>query len=288
MASINAQQTGAPQSTGAASTEVESEINKRTAIGLSARRSTAPETVQRPPRAGVLMSAWWLVFGMIVLLLAVVLLIAARSLQPDATWSDVATSLGRPGSTTAAPSFAVYFQDDFTTDSGALKAFAEPGVAAAQVLPTEGVYRLDVWPGFLAWSRVNVENIAALILSTETTIAAQTPDAAAALIGRFADDGNFYLFTVDGQGRFGAVRYQDGVASELRPPTPLPALNLAGQSNQLTLEDNGTALRFLGNGILLENIEVDPTTTYRMGVGALATKDDLVTVTFDTIRIYKP
>jgi hypothetical protein len=284
MASINAQPTGAPQSTGAAPSEADNPVNKRTAIGLSSRRSTAPESVQRPPSAGVSMSAWWLVFGMIVLLIAVMLLIAARSLQPDATWNDVAAAIGRP----VAPSAAPFLQDDFTTDRGLLKAFAEPGVAAAQVLPAEGVYRLDVWPGFLAWSSINVEGVAALMLSTQATIAAQTPDAAAALIGRFTDEGNFYLFTVDGQGRFGAVRYADGVASELRPPTPLPALNPAGQPNQLTLEDNGAALRFLGNGILLENIEVASSRAQRLGIGALATKDDLVTVTFDTLRVYEP
>lgn len=288
MASINAQQTNASQSAGANSADVDNEINKRTAIGLSARRSTAPESVQRPPNAGVHMSAWWLVFGMMVVLIAVILLIAARSLQPDATWNDIATTLGRPRSTATTPAATLYFQDDFTTDRGVLKAFAEPGVAAAKVLPAEGVYRLDVWPGFLAWSRISTEDVAALTLSAEATIAAETPDAAAALIGRFTDDNNFYLFTVDGQGRFGAVHFQDGVATELRPPTPLPALNAAGQPNLLTLEDNGAALRFLGNGILLENIEVAPVPFHRLGIGALATKDDLVTVSYSSVRVVEP
>ena len=116
----------------------------------------------------------------------------------------------------------------------------------------------------------------------------QTPEAAVALLGRFEDDANFFLFTVDGKGRFGAVRYQSDAITVLRPPTPLPAINPAGQPNRLTLEDNGTSLRFLGNGILLDVIPVEPVTEAQVGVGALATGDDIVTVTFDSITVQQP
>jgi len=284
MASFEAQPSESSSSSSAKG-NADTPINKRTSIGLSARRPTAPDTVQRPPDAGGGLSAWWVVFWLIMLMIAVSFLIASRIVQPGATWEDVAASMERPASQPTVTTY--FFQDTFTTDSGLLTAFARPGAAAAMVLPAEGVYRLDVWPGSLAWSRFRIENIGALRLEAEATIDEQTPEAAVALIGRFEDDANFYLFTVDGKGRFGAVRYQDGSVTVLRPPTPLPALNLAGASNRLTLEDSGAALRFLGNGILLEAISSE-STPERIGVGALATGDDLVTVTFNSITILQP
>ncbi|MFO7631028.1 MAG: hypothetical protein R6W76_00745, partial [Caldilinea sp.] len=186
MASINAQQANTSQSASAVPTDAADPVNKRTSIGLSARRPTAPDTVQRPPSAGMRMSAWWLVLCMLVLMIAVAILVAARSLGPDATWGEVASSLGRTSLTSANAlpgASGVYFHDTFDADNGMLKSYAEPGVAAAKVLPDEGVYRLDVWPGFLAWSRFFVEDVAALTIKTEATIDAQTPDAAVALIG---------------------------------------------------------------------------------------------------------
>lgn len=282
MASIDAQQTEPPSST---RTDADAPINKRTSIGLSARRPTAPDAVQRPPDAGGL-SAWWLVFWLTMLTIAAIFLIAANAIRPNITLRDVAMWIGRVPKASVATT--TYFQDAFDVDAGRLTAFAKPGAAAAAVLPAQGVYRLDVWPGNLAWSRFRVDGVDALRVDAEATIDGQTPEAAVAMIGRFEDDANFYLFTVDGKGRFGALRYQNGAAAVLRPPTPLPAINPAGAPNRLTLEDRGTSLRFLGNGILLDVIPVEPAADARVGVGALATGDDITTVTFDSITVLQP
>jgi len=282
MASIDAQQTEPPSST---RTDADAPINKRTSIGLSARRPTAPDAVQRPPDAGGL-SAWWLVFWLTMLTIAAIFLIAANVIRPNITLRDVAMWIGRVPKASVATT--TYFQDAFDVDAGRLTAFAKPDAAAATVLPAQGVYRLDVWPGNLAWSRFHVDGVDALRVDAEATIDGQTPEAAVAMIGRFEDDANFYLFTVDGKGRFGALRYQNGAAAMLRPPTPLPAINPAGAPNRLTLEDRGTSLRFLGNGILLDVIPVEPTADARIGVGALATGDDIATVTFDSITVLQP
>lgn len=282
MASIDAQQTQPPSSS---RTDADRPINKRTSIGLSARRPTAPDTVQRPPTSGGL-SAWWLVFWLTMLTVAAIFLIAATAIRPTITLGDVAMWIGRAPK--ASVTTTTYFQDAFDADTGRLTAFAQPNVAAATVLPAQGVYRLDVWPGNLAWSRFHIDGVDALRVNVEATIDGQTPEAAVALIGRFEDDATFYLFTVDGKGRFGALRYQNGAAAVLRPPTPLPAINPAGAPNRLTLEDRGTSLRFLGNGILLDVIPVEPATDVRAGVGALATSDDIATVTFDSITVQQP
>ena len=287
----NVTQNNVTQSASAYQTDAEVQASKRTSIGLSAHRPTAPDTVQRPPYAGVRLSAWWLVFCLVILMVAVSLLVAARALDPATTWDELAVVVGRVADQPSAPPYpasVVHFHDTFKTDQGVLRSFALPGQAAATVLPDEGVYRLDTWPGYLAWSRFTIDDAATLVIDAHATIEADTPDAAAGLIGRFADDDNFYLFLIDGQGRFSVVRYQAGVATELRAPTALAALNQAGASNQLTLEDNGATLRFLGNGAPLVEIPVAPAVASRLGVGALATGDESITVTFDEIGVYEP
>ena len=50
---------------------------------------------------------------------------------------------------------------------------------AAAVLPELGVYRLDVWPNYLGWSRISIPEAAAMELETTVAISPETPDAAA-------------------------------------------------------------------------------------------------------------
>jgi hypothetical protein len=256
--------------------------HKRLSIGLSARRPTAPASVLRPPNARVSLSTWWPVVCLVLLLLAVTTLVGASLLQPDLTLGEV---IGRPGQ---AVGRGALFADSFDQDRGLWPPLVEPGVAATQVLPAEGSYRLDVWPGFLAWSRFAVEDKPTVALAAVATIDAQTPDAAVALIGRFSDERNFYLLTLDGEGRFGAVRYVQGQASVLRAPTQLPKLSKAGQPNRLVLEDAGGLLRFSANDILLDEIGVEPVQAGPIGAGALATGSEFGAVSFDSLRVYVP
>lgn len=78
-------------------------------IGLSAHRPTTPDSVQRPPDAGVQLASWWPVLCLVVLILAVTLLLADRVLNPATTWGDIANFVRRspaspfPGSTVHFP-----------------------------------------------------------------------------------------------------------------------------------------------------------------------------------------
>jgi len=279
MAAIDTKQSNS----GVYQSDADAQASKRTSIGLSAHRPTAPDTVQRPPNAGLALSAWWLVFFLTVLMLAVGILVAARAFDSVTTWEELVAVI-RPAPTTGAP-----FHDAFKTDQGLLPAIAIPDQAALAVLPVEGVYRMDVWPGFLAWSRFTLGHAGVSQIDAIATIDAATPDAAVALIGRFVDARNFYLFTVDGQGRFGVTQYIDGVAQELYAPTALAALATAGGANQLTLTDDGAVLHFASNAAALVDIAVDAAPVpAALGVGALATGVESAVVTFDEIGISTP
>ncbi|HHY58336.1 MAG TPA: hypothetical protein GYA08_23190 [Chloroflexi bacterium] len=280
MAAIDTKQA----SSGVYQADAETQASKRTSIGLSAHRPTAPSTVQRPPSAGLALSAWWLVFLLIMLMLAIGILIVARVIAPAQTLEEaVNLLLNRPPSTAD-----VLFAADFKANAGPLRTILISGQAEAAVLPDEGVYRLQVEPGYLAWSRFTVADAASLSIDATVTIDATTPDAAVALIGRFVDDANYYLFVVDGAGRFWVVRYQAGVAQEIIRPTTTPAINPAGAANRLTLRDDGRTLEFLANASSLTMIPVDVAPATPLGIGAHATGETSVTVTFDEIRVRMP
>lgn len=280
MASLDAQ----PSNAGVYQADAEAQASKRTSIGLSAHRPTAPSTVQRPPNAGLTLSAWWLVFLLIMLMLAIGILIVARVVAPAQTLDDaVNLLLNRPVATTG-----VILATDFTSDDGTLRAITMPDQAAVAVLPDTGVYRLDVWPGYLAWSRFTVADATSLSIDATATIDATTPDAVVALIGRFVDEANYYLFAVDGAGRFQVVRYRAGVAQEVIQPTVASTLNPAGVANRLTLRDDGRVLDFRANDASLAVLPVEATAVAPVGIGAQATNARSVTVTFDEIRVQTP
>lgn len=280
MASLDAQ----PSNAGVYQADAEAQASKRTSIGLSAHRPTAPSTVQRPPNAGLTLSAWWLVFLLIMLMLAIGILIVARVVAPAQTLDDaVNLLLNRPVATTG-----VILATDFTSDDGTLRAITMPDQAAVAVLPDTGVYRLDVWPGYLAWSRFTVADATSLSIDATATIDATTPDAVVALIGRFVDEANYYLFAVDGAGRFQVVRYRAGVAQEVIQPTVASTLNPAGVANRLTLRDDGQVLDFRANDASLAVLPVEATAVAPVGIGAQATNARSVTVTFDEIRVQTP
>jgi hypothetical protein len=260
-------------------------FNKRTSIGLSPRRPTAPETVQRPPEAGGRISGWWLVFWLCVLLLTVGALVLVRALPADLSWRDALAFFDRSAPATLS---AERFFVDFTVDDGTFIPYIKPGVASMQAVPSEGVYRIDVWPAYLAWTRIAVAEAPPLRLEVDAIVDVQTPNGKIALFGRFEDEDRFYLFSVDGRGRFTVALHQDGVETTLRPPTPLSAIQPAGFANRLSLEDDGAALRFLANGVLLDRIEVEPASTLSFGVGAETGGAEPATILIDSIRIRKP
>ncbi|MCS6828966.1 MAG: hypothetical protein NZ553_20305 [Caldilinea sp.] len=278
MASIHAQQTDPPSGD-------DPSFNKRTSIGLSPRRPTAPETVQRPPEAGGRISGWWLVFWLCVLLLTVGALVLVRILPAELSWRDALTLFDR-----GAPAVhsAERFFTDFTIDDEAFAQYIKPGVASMQVLPSAGLYRIDVWPDYLAWTRIAVVENPPLRLEVAAIVDMQTPNGQVALLGRFEDEKRFYLFSVDGRGRFTVALHQDGVETTLRPPTPLSAIQPAGFVNRLSLEDDGASLRFLANGVLLDRIEVEPVSTVSFGIGASTDGSDPAAILIDSIRIRKP
>ena len=294
MATVDANQPRNEQPAGVYQSDPAVQANKRTSIGLTAHRATAPESVQRPPDARLRLSQWWLVMCLVLLLLAVGILTVSRAMDPNTTWTTIDNTLtawlGRP-STGGSPAEKVvtYLADRFDSTDSYLATYTEPDVFAAAVLPALGVYRRDVWPNYLGWSRVSVPGATALEVEASVTIAAETPDAAAGISGRFADKGDFVFFAVDGRGNISATQWVDSIATQLPVLVSQAVLNPAGSANRLRLNDNGSILRFYGNDILLAEVAVPRTETQgAAGIGAQATGAQSVTVDFLELLVTAP
>ena len=294
MAAVDANQPRNEQPAGVYQSDPAVQANKRTSIGLTAHRATAPESVQRPPDARLRLSQWWLVMCLVLLLLAVGILTVSRTMDPNTTWTTMDNTLtawlGRPStSDSPAEKVVTYLADRFDSTDSYLATYTEPDVFAAAVLPALGVYRLDVWPNYLGWSRVSVPGATALEVEASVTIAAETPDAAAGIIGRFADKGDFVFFAVDGRGNISATQWVDSIATQLPVLVSQAVLNPAGSANRLRLNDNGSILRFYGNDILLAEVAVPRTETQgAAGIGAQATGAQSVTVDFLELLVTAP
>lgn len=294
MATIGANQPSSEQPTGVYQSDPAVQADKRTSIGLTAHRATARESIQRPPDAGLRLSQWWLVTCLVMLLLAVGILTVSRSMDPSTTWTAIHSSLtgwfeetatGDGAAVKTAPNFA----DRFDSTSPYLVTYTEPNVFAAAVLPALGVYRMDVWPNYLGWSRIAVPGAAALQVETSVVIAPETPNAAAGIIGRFADKGDFVFFAVDGLGNVSVTQWVDSIATPLPVLVSRVALNPAGSPNHLRLNDNGNILRFYGNDTLLAEVAALRTETQgAAGIGAQAISAQSVTVDFLDLLVTTP
>lgn len=293
----------------------EEAARKRQEIGLSARRTTARTTVMRPPDSEQPTATpvrgfggWWLVFFLSLLTLTTFLLVAARFLQSPTDLSTVNSDLsqvtegklnlqGLQGAVkrlqerTIAPngrSVVPRLFDDFSSAQSVLPN-AQNGTYSQQVIPAEGVYRMYAQTGNAAYSLLGDSSLHSFRIETSARIAIDFPQSSAGLVVRFVDANHFYLFAVDGEGRF-EVLHANGVGNWqlLLPWMPSNAVNAAGVGNVLEVEDHGSLLRFSVNGTRLFEHTFAPEEAEQSGDAGLwtaATGATDASVDFDRIRL---
>jgi len=297
MAVSNAPQPASPQQgSGNYVADPDVQAHKRTGIGLSPHRETARSAVQRPPDAGSRFPQWLLVACLMLLAGAVGILLAARSIDPTATWADLATWGGGttvqrpeeplPDYLVAIPGYSLWMTDDFTQVNSNVAIDAVSDQVKAAVLPEIGVYELTVAPGQLGWTLFDVTSLPGYWLETSATIDATTPLGSAGIIGRFVSEGNFYLFSVDGSGAATVQVWKDGQSFPMLPPTALSVVNRAGTPNRLSLQDAGGKLSFFVNQHLLFEVVAPQLPIGRAGMAAMS-GGDVATVDFDWVAIFR-
>lgn len=307
MTTYNAQPpSNVPQSGAEYVTDTDEGVRKRREAGLSDRRETAPAVVQRPPDAEPRVGPWLLVSCLAILVVSIIALVYTRTMDPAKLWGALVvtvnpgqaqgqTAVASQGQTASTmqppfvvvpPGYSLWLAEDFTGPAAYIPSYAVPNQFAGAVLPDQGVYRLDIWPGQIGWTLFDVATLPAYRFETSATIDPQTPVTAVGLLGRFQSAGNFYLFTVDGDGRVAVELWKDGAQFTLQPPTSVAIVNPLGKPNRLALEDDGQQLRFFVNQVLLFTVADPQLPAGRAGVTAVSTSDQIGAAMFDWVAIY--
>jgi len=293
MAISNAPQSGEQPPAGATPPN-DTRARKRQAIGLEAQRPTARPTVQRPPEARTTISSWWLVVFLLLLIGSVGLILTGQFMQQGPTalpnlrgWFAPGDNTGQlPEYALVTPGYTLWMNDDFTDGSVYLQDHTAPGVMAATVLPAVGRYRMQAWPGHIGWTLYQTQDLPANRIETSATIDPAAPEGTVGVIGRFVDERNFYLFTVNGAGEFAGFVWIDGRRYVLQPPATSPLVFAAGTANTLSLEDDGDQLRFFVNQALMGRTRPE-LPAKRVGIAVTAAGEKPATVDFDWVSIYE-
>lgn len=274
--------------------ELDERARKRIEVGLSPRRPTAKSAVQRPPDVPTLPISPWALSLLLVAILVVTALLVVSNVTgwAPAWWPARAAAL--PGETGMAEravpladgGYRLRLAEEFSSASSTLLQGEQRQEWHTELLPAESIYRIQVWPGHLAWSLLGLDEVADYRLQTSVVVGADAPSGYAGLITRYQDDRHFYLLAVDGEGRF-LVQMQDGdEAVMLQPWTEAAFLNHAGSSNSLTLEDSGTVLRFYANGMLLAEVGDLRYAPGHVGLAGGAQAGDVADVRFDWLQLF--
>lgn len=277
----------------AAQAELDERARKRMEVGLSPRRPTAKSAVLRPPDVQTLpLPPAVLALTLVGVVLATLLLVAANlnGMLPSwwPAWNGPAATNSEP-TLLEAPSqeYGLRLADDFSQTDSPLRQGTLEGEWKLELIPEESVYRIEVVPNHLAWSLVGVGALYDYRLQTSVLVDAQTPGGYAGLIARYEDDRNFYLFAVNGDGRYQIQQQVGDETVTIQPWTQAPFLNRAGSANVLTVQDNGDLLQFYGNGMLLAEITTAVEVVGYVGVAAGAVGEGAANVRFDWFQLYE-
>lgn len=233
-----------------AHSRVDTEVaaRKRQEIGLSPRRATAQEAILRPPlQTRGAPSRRWLAAGAIALALLLLLVVAVGRGHAG---TNVQSPSGAMTSLVRGASF-LSIRDDFAAANGPLVRDFQPRRWSMGAVPAEGVYRIRMWPGVIAWSTLGAGDAANFRLSTDVTVSTETPWGYGGLIARYSDDNNLYLVQVDGAGRFRIQVREAGAWQTLQDWMSSAVLLQAGQKNHLELVDSNDGLTVSANGAVI-------------------------------------
>ena len=258
-----------------ASDDLDVRARKRMEVGLAPNRPTAKAALVRPPDNQPLPVppvALALLLVAVVLVTVVLLAVNLSGGLPDwwPTWTTLSPTAERsPAPTSSWPEqdYTLRITDDFSQISSPLKQGSVPNQWRTELRPVESVYLIEVSPNHLAWSLLGMADLQGYRLQTSMLVDGDTPGGYGGLVVRYRDERHFYLFSVDGNGRY-QIRQQNGDdAVTVQPWVMAPFLNRAGSANVLTIEDDGQRVLFYGNNMLIAELE-DP--AYPLGYVGLA------------------
>ena len=274
------------------------QARKRVAIGLTPRRPTARTVIQRPPVTGLARWQQWLITALVLALMgATGLLILAKASGASTAWPQVRSQLatllsGQPSSVTTlsspAPGYPLRLEESFAQTTDAIATSEQAGQWTAEILPAQGVYRFQLWPGRVAWSTLALEDLASYWLEASFTVADVMPEGYTGFLARYQDTQNFYLLAINGTAHYQVLLWQAGQLNTLQSWTPSAAINPAGYENVLAVEDDGQVLRFYANKQILFTVPQPQLAVGATGLVGGAGDRTMAEIEVDWLRLYAP
>ncbi len=255
----------------------EERARKRQAIGLSAARPTAKAAAYHPPAQGGVNQLPWLAVFLLAGLLAVTVWLVMQNLGPT-----VATTA------TGGYESATLLRDDFAQP---VLGLAPEVITADWSMGYVGdLYQISVeQPGVLAWTTLGQIDLGAYRYDSSLTLTGSSGDSSAwgyaGLLVRYQNDQNFYLFVVDGRGKYQVQAQEQGNWRTLQPWTDSPLLATVGGENLLAVEDDGQTLRFFADSELLFSTDNLRLPVGDVGLLAGSRSQGTARALFDWVRI---
>lgn len=272
--------------------DLDARARKRVQVGLSPRRPTAKSAPSRPPDTQRLPLPPAALALLLVGVLVITALLMAANLNGTLpawlpSWGGTRTVEGPlPATNPGAVTYSLRLADDFGSATSPLRQGSQADEWRTELIPTESVYRMEVWPNHLAWSLLGISELAGYRFQTSALVDSATPNGYAGVIVRYQSDGRFYLFGVDGSGRY-IIQQQVGEETiVIQPWTLAPFLTAAGSANLLTVEDDGRTLRFYGNNILVYEIQEPAFPVGFVGLAGGAHGQDVADIDFDWFQLF--
>lgn len=234
------------------------------------------------------MNIWMIlgiIVGVVVLLCVIVGAIGVYFVQ------QAGTSLGTAVAGTAIsfeqPSFTAEFpnvleEDGLDSESSGM--FSAETTDFADYRYENGAYVIEVAdPEFIAWQMISGvrDDIA---FSIDATIDGPR-DTAATLLFRYQDQNNFYSYSVNGNGEYRVLYYENDEPTVLVDWTSSSAINSLGQSNNLRIEMNGDTLTFFCNDRELTTLSDSTFSSGELGFATETFADGNGTVAFDNLLV---
>lgn len=270
---------------------LDEQARKRVAVGLSPRRPTAKSAPQRPPSLNTFpLPAWLLAVSMLLIVAVTGLLVWGNVAEsPPSWWPVAADSGGATVTDSPAPgmTYRLRIGDDFGSPQSALRQGSLAGEWYTELRTDESVYVMTVWPNRMAWSLLGVSDLPAYRLQTGVAIDASAPDGYAGLMVRHQAEQGFYLFAIDGRGRYSVQVQTRGSTVVLQPWTSVPFLQAAPSTNMLTVEDYGDRILFYANQSLLYTVTSPGLPVGLVGLAAGAQGDEVAEIRFDWLHLYE-
>lgn len=196
------------------------------------------------------------------------------------------TLLGAAGCKSDEPD--ALFSDDFSRDNGDWEVFSDNN---GKVFYEGGWFHLINYTTapYDTQSMMTEQDFSDFILEVEVKLIDGTDDNWQGVVGRYQDDGNYYVFNISADGYYYISRFLEHEQLALAEATQSSYINLGWDTvNTMYIECVGNKLKLSVNGHLLASVTDNTFSDGEIGLQVTSWSGDFSEVAFDNLVISEP